>query len=85
MGRSFIRNIGLTWIFVFLLLPVAQTQLVFRGIVVDATSQQPLEGVTVMLLPAKTQRITEKLGRFNIRQLKAPTTDILFSSVGYES
>jgi len=76
---------GLMLIILLALTDRIQAQTAVRGKVVDAISLQPLEGVTVMLLPSKASGITDPLGVFAIRQVKEPATDISFSSVGFES
>ncbi|MEP6748517.1 MAG: TonB-dependent receptor [Bacteroidota bacterium] len=74
------------WMIIFLLsLSLSNAQVIIRGKVTDATSNQPLEGVSVVLLPSKTAGITDQLGEFVIRQQKETTDGISFSSVGFEA
>lgn len=62
----------------------AAAQTSVRGRVTDALSNQPLEGVTVMLLPSKSSGVTDQLGEFTIKQTKETTSDVSFSYVGFE-
>ena len=55
-----------------------------KGKIIDANSNQPLAGITVLLLPAKTSGVTDELGNFSLRQDKNPGQKINISSIGYE-
>ena len=55
-----------------------------KGRIVDAGSLQPLEGVTVILLPGKISSVTDQLGNFSFKQEKRAASSIEISSVGYE-
>src|ERR1700686_5287285 len=55
------------------------------GTIVDAGTNQPLEGVTIYLLPQKIAGITDGQGNFFFRQPVNKTIGITISSVGYES
>jgi hypothetical protein len=85
MKYTYTRVTGWMAIFLFALLSAAQAQVTIRGKVIDAATHQPLEGVTVVLLPSKTAGSTDQLGEFMIKQQKASATDISFSSVGFEA
>ncbi len=56
-----------------------------KGKIVEATNHQPLEGVTVVLLPVKISVVTDQLGSFTFKKIKATLTGIEVSSIGYES
>ena len=55
-----------------------------KGKIIDAVSNQPLTGITVLLLPAKTSGVTDELGNFSLRQDNALQQTIQVSSIGYE-
>ncbi len=54
------------------------------GTIVDAGTNQPLEGVTIYLLPQKIAGITDGQGNFFFRQPRNKAIGITISSVGYE-
>ena len=58
-------------------------QINIKGRITDATSRQPLEGITVQVLPDKTTAISDPVGNFSFRGLKKAPTHIVFSSIGY--
>ena len=60
-------------------------QNMIKGKVVDNSSRQPIEGVTIVLLPGKTSCVTDQLGNFNIKQLRQSFNNIAISSIGYET
>lgn len=62
-----------------------QAQRVIKGNVVDATTRQPLEGVTITLQPGNAAGVTDQSGQFIFKQVKDSTVSLLFSSVGYEN
>jgi len=53
------------------------------GKVIDAQTNQPLEGVSVVLQPLKTSAITNAQGRFQFRQPASAITGITISAIGY--
>ena len=59
-------------------------QTTVKGKVIDAVSHQPLEGVTVLLLPEKISAVTDQLGNFIFKEAKETTASIQVSSIGYE-
>lgn len=59
------------------------SQTIIKGKVVDAESLQPLEGVSVLILPGKISVITDQLGEFIFKQVKQTPDEFQFSSVGY--
>ena len=64
----------------------AVAQPVIRGKIVDTVSRQPLEGVTVTLLPGKISVVTDPLGNFIFKKVKPGEDDyLLVSSIGYGS
>ena len=70
----------------FLLLSISiHAQNSIKGKLVDATSGQPLEAVTVVLQPANISIVTDQLGNFIFKKVKKPVTGIEVSSIGYES
>lgn len=62
----------------------ASAQSVIKGAVVDASTNDPIVGITVKLQGTKTVVVTDENGKFTI---KSPTTKcgLQFSGVGYES
>ncbi len=58
-------------------------QTVFKGSVTDAGSGQPLEGVTVSLLPSQLSAVTNSKGFFLFKEQPADIRSLSFSSVGY--
>jgi hypothetical protein len=56
-----------------------------KGNITDAISRQPLEGVSVTLLPAHITMLTDQAGAFNFRRVLSPPDKITISSIGYES
>jgi hypothetical protein len=77
------RNIALiTAVLFFTGSILAQNSL--KGKIIDAVSNQPLPGITVLLLPTKTSGVTDELGNFSLRQDNAIQQIIQVSSIGYE-
>ncbi|HSC37989.1 MAG TPA: carboxypeptidase-like regulatory domain-containing protein, partial [Chitinophagaceae bacterium] len=74
----------------YLLLPLfvlttTQAQTVIKGNITDAATRQPLEGVTIRLLPSKATGISDQLGNFIFRGVKERPSAISFSSIGFET
>ena len=61
------------------------SQTVIKGSVTDAVSGQPLEGVTVTILPSHLSAITNSKGLFLFKKSTSGITSLLFSSIGYDS
>ncbi len=78
------RICAMTTIFL-LSLCSTHAQAVIKGKVIDAASHQPLEGITVMLLPENISGVTDQLGYFRFRKDKAASDSIRISSIGYET
>jgi hypothetical protein len=55
------------------------------GTIVDASTNQPLEGVTIFLLPQKIAGVTDAQGRFIFKQAGSDPSGITISSVGYQN
>ena len=64
--------------------PVA-AQTTLKGNIIDATSKQPLEGVSVMLMPGRITAMTDQAGNFNFRHIQSTLDNIVISSIGYET
>jgi TonB dependent receptor/TonB-dependent Receptor Plug Domain/CarboxypepD_reg-like domain len=64
-------------------LSFSQTSPVF-GTIVDAGTNQPLEAVTIYLLPQKIAGATDAHGKFIFKQAGGNASGIIISSVGYE-
>ena len=60
-------------------------QTTIKGKVTDAVTHQPLEGITVVLLPGHISGLTDQLGNFQLRQAKEENNSITVSSIGYQS
>jgi len=56
-----------------------------KGKLVDSASRQPLEGVTVQLLPENVSVVTDELGNFIFKKIRTTTGSLKISSIGYES
>jgi TonB dependent receptor/TonB-dependent Receptor Plug Domain/CarboxypepD_reg-like domain len=84
MKHSFTRFLGGMLIFLFTLLSIAQAQVNIRGKITDAASHQPLEGITVLLLPEKISGVTDQLGNFTLKQNKETNNRLQISCIGYE-
>src|SRR5882672_1239874 len=66
-------------------LATTQAQTVIKGNITDAATQQPVEGVTIRLLPSKATGISDQLGNFIFRGVKEAPSGISFSSIGFET
>jgi hypothetical protein len=55
-----------------------------KGKVIDQISRQPIEGITVILLPENISNVTDQLGNFHFERIKEKSNSIQLSSVGYE-
>ena len=75
-------SMGIIYFFIFSGVAFCQTTSEIK--VIDARSKQPLEGVTIILLPSNQISITNQLGKCTIKE-KAELKNIEFSSVGYET
>ena len=73
-------------VLIFLLLyNLTQAQNVVKGKVIDAVNLLPVEGATVTLLPEKISLVTDQLGNFIFKKVKAKTNkSIEVTSIGYE-
>lgn len=70
------------------LIQVAQpvsAQILLKGNITDAISRQPLEGVSVILLPGRITGTTDQTGNFNFRHIQSTPENIMVSSIGYET
>ncbi|HVG16376.1 MAG TPA: TonB-dependent receptor [Chitinophagaceae bacterium] len=65
-----------------LLFNTAVSQVIIRGNVIDAATNQPLEGVTVSNLTTQQKAVTGKNGRFNLNAA-LKTDSLQFTAVGY--
>lgn len=75
---------GLTAILLPLLTIYAKTNKTITGRIVTSTTQEPVEGVTLMLLSSKTSATTTASGSFVLPIKTGPDT-ILVTHVGYET
>ncbi len=73
------------YLIIAFLLPgiLSNAQTVFKGSVTDAGSGQPLEGVTVTILPSHQSVITNSKGLFLFKKPAAEISSVLFASIGY--
>lgn len=55
------------------------------GRIIDARTNQPLEGVSVMLQPTRTSTTTNVQGRFQFKQPASTPTGVTISAIGYET
>jgi hypothetical protein len=62
----------------------AQTTLI-TGRIADARTDQPLEGVSVLLLPMKMAALTNSQGRFTFKKPAAEVSGVTVSAIGYET
>ncbi|MFT4152559.1 TonB-dependent receptor [Parafilimonas sp.] len=61
----------------------AGAQQIIRGLVTDSSSLQPIEGVTVTLLPSRTSAVTNSNGVFIFKTNMANIASLSFSSIDY--
>ncbi|WP_394747594.1 carboxypeptidase-like regulatory domain-containing protein [Spongiimicrobium salis] len=76
---------GRLWFFFVLIGTCVQAQVNVTGLVVDALSQEPLEGVSVFYDGTTIGTITDQEGKFTIRSTKTLTTPLVISFIGFES
>src|SRR5450432_3182843 len=55
------------------------------GNIIDSGTNQPVEGVTVNLIPGKSLTMTNAAGNFTFTQSSLPVTAISVSAIGYVS
>jgi hypothetical protein len=80
---SFIRIIP---IFILLIVSnIAGKAQFLKGTVIDSESNQPLEGITVTVLPVKNTTVTDQFGNFSFKKIDKANDQISVSSIGYES
>ncbi len=88
MRNNYQRNLALVLSFL-LLSAFAHAQTMLQGKVIDALNRQPLEGITVQLLPANISAITDLSGNFVIRSGKGHGKDgkasLQLSCIGYQT
>lgn len=56
-----------------------------KGIIIDAKTNQPIEGATVYLLPQKAAETSDAQGKFIFKHVGNEATGIMVSSIGYET
>jgi len=90
MNFNRIHIAGVVLLILFHFVQPARAQRVLNGNVTDAVSRQPLEGVTVRLMPREMTGTTDASGNFNFRLLAAlpgkpqePVDFLVFTSIGY--
>ncbi|HZE82903.1 MAG TPA: carboxypeptidase-like regulatory domain-containing protein, partial [Puia sp.] len=84
MKFNYTRIVGLALAALFALAQPARAQTLIKGKVTDAGSGQPLEGVTVRLMPAAITGASDAAGNFNFRHITVMPDNIVFSSIGYQ-
>ena len=62
---------------------LGQGQTPIRGTITDATTNQPVEGVTVRLAPDGATSVSDQLGNFIFHRVKGAPTGVSFSSIGF--
>lgn len=77
-----IKKIALYIISILCAIPVFSQQ-ELQATVVDSSTNLPLEGATVMLLPSKISTITNAAGRFMFKRNVADQTAVVISDIGY--
>ena len=55
------------------------------GRIVDARTNQPLEGVSILLMPMRTPAITNTQGKFHLKQPGGEVSGVMVSAIGYET
>lgn len=65
-------------------LNTAYTQIALKGKVIDATTNQPVQGVTVSVLNNQANAATDKNGNFTLNA-NSIQDSIRFTSIGYNS
>ena len=53
-----------------------QAQITIKGKIIDASSRQPLPGITVVILPGKISGVTDELGNFSLKIEKGAAQSI---------
>ncbi len=74
------------WIAFFAIILItlpAISQKVIQGTVIDSTTNLPLEGATVTLLPSKISTVTNAGGNFIFKKNASAETAVLISEIGY--
>ncbi len=82
MNYQYRRVVALVGSLLFLVC-TAHAQTIIKGKVIDAITQQPLEGITVMLLPEKKAAVTDQLGCFQLKRNKDTNNILQVSGIGY--
>ncbi len=82
--KKFLQTLCLALLFGFLVLPEAMAQLTVNGRVLEAKSDQPLPGVTVLVKGTSNGTVTDVDGNFSLAVPDANAV-LLFSFVGYNT
>jgi len=72
------------FILLMLLTSSVSAQKLIKGVVVDAATHLPVEGVTILLQPSQHSAQTDVTGKFSFK-LSASFNSIIIASVGYET
>jgi len=62
---------------------ISHGQSVISGKVIDARTNQPIEGISVQVLPSGITGISNQLGIFTFRYIRESPVSLTFSSIGY--
>ena len=57
----------------------------FTGVITSNSTNQPIQGVTILVLDVNAQLISDSLGRFNFVNNLPSRINVQFSAVGYET
>jgi len=85
MPLNFIRLVLVTFCALLHVSVPVTAQSTLKGNITDAISRQPLEGVSVILMPGRITGVTDQAGNFNFRHIQSTPENIVISSIGYET
>ena len=65
------------------ILSKVEAQTIIKGKIADEQSRQPVEGVTIRLLPSGKVSVSDAGGNFVFRGIRDVPSEIVFSSIGF--
>lgn len=85
--RIFVDDENVKPLFVFeqILNDIKTSQAGVKGLVKDAATSEPIEGVTVTIDGTDKEDITNEEGRYHITQVAAETYNLTFTKTGYQT
>ena len=61
----------------------AKAQIIIKGNISDIQTNQPIEGVSIRLLPSGKMSISDAAGNFVFRGIKELPSELIFTSIGF--